>query len=171
MSRGSINRRVEVADELVQSHGTRHASWCSWRVDHERLASESNVKEVNNESVVRAVGERGGVLVVRSVGRRVLGESVVAKEQVGSNDVVGLILINHLEITSGWALSTDAVAWWRNCESSRVDSLDGSLHKHIAIAVSELAEDDTVEPVDTLSCAGAGESQGHAIGTKPASDS
>ena len=115
------------------------------------------------------------------VRRCVLSKSLIVEQQVDGTDIVRLVHINHAEVTRSRALA-DIVAircsanrWWDKCTvvDGSLSSLelkirsawtqletDGktNLHEDIAIAVSELSEDRTIEAIHTLSSARTGES-------------
>ena len=169
-SRGGIGWRIEVGPELVQGKSGGHASWCGGRVDLPRRAAKGRKKKVIKKSVVGTVGELGGGGGVLSICRRVLSQSTIADDEVGGNDIVRLILVDHAEISDSWTLATNAVTRWRHGDGASFNSGLGHLHELVAATVRKLTEVHTVQSINTSRGSSSSQCQCIAICAEPASD-
>ena len=165
----AIGRWVEVGPELVQGKTCGHASGCGGRVALPPLTAKGRKKKDIKKSVVGTVGELGGDGVLSICGG-VLGQCAVTDDEVGGNNIVRLILVDHVEISDRWTLTASAVARGRYSDSASIYSSLGLLHKLVATAVSILAKEHTVQSIDTPSSSGSSKRQAGAVCTIPTSD-
>lgn len=164
-----IGWRVEVGPKLVQGKTRTHACGCGGRVDLPKIAAKSRSKKIIKKSIVGTVGQLGGVGIL-GICRCVLSQSAVTDDEIGGDNIVRLVLIDHMEISDRWTLAADAAADGRHGEGAGIDSGLGHLQELVAIAVGKLAEDYTVQTIDAFPGSRSSQSQAIAVGAKPASD-